>query len=64
MCWVFTINGVKFLNPKMQLIVEPEAKSPSKPFNFNPDFYRDKRLVSQHCPPINAFFGLIFPHKL
>jgi len=33
----------------MQLIIESEAKPPSKSFNFNPDFCRDKRLFRQPC---------------
>jgi len=33
----------------MRLGVEPEVKSPSKSFDFNPDFCRGKRLFSQPC---------------
>jgi len=33
----------------MQVIVETEARSPSKSFDFNPGFCRDKRLFSQTC---------------
>jgi len=37
------------LTRKMQLIIETEAKSFSKSFDFNPDFCRDKILFRQHC---------------
>jgi len=37
------------LTRKMQLIVKSEAQLPSKSFDFNPDFCRDKRLFSQPC---------------